>query len=129
MSLEHAFSRFGFQDQRSYGKREVVAGLHRRLRKYRKGGKAYSVIRSYFFWLDIMSRQDTKAWLRRASQIRAMIIDCHGGPGNYIRNDDKSGMIAVIFDEMDREEARLRVSRKRKLPDSSRTVFFKRKRY
>lgn len=106
MPLEHAFSRFGFQDNRSYGKESDVVGVESRLRKYRKSGKAYSVIRSFFFWLDIMSRQDRKSWVKRASQIRAMIIDSHGGPGDYIKNMDKSGMIRLMNRHLDKEEAR-----------------------
>lgn len=106
MPLEHAFSRFGFQDNRSYGKESDTIGLETRLKKYRKSGKAYSVIRSFFFWLDVMSRHERKAWIKRASQVRAMIINMHGGPGDYIRNQDKSGMIRIINRHLDKEEAR-----------------------
>lgn len=106
MPLEHAFSRFGLQDNRSYGKESDTVGLEARLGRYRKSGKAYSVIRSYFFWLDVMSRQDRKAWIKRAAQVRAMIIDAHGGPGDYIKNMDKSGMIRIINYHLDKEEAR-----------------------
>lgn len=128
MPLEHAFSRFGFQDNRSYGKESDAVGVESRLRRYRKSGKAYSVIRSFFFWLDVMSRQDRKAWNKRAVQVRAMIINCHGGPGNYIKNMDKSGMIRIINRHLDREEARYLMSgsQKRKATDIS---SIKRKRY
>ena len=129
MPLEHASSRFGFQDNRSYGKSSDIVGVNNRLKKY-KTGKAHSVIRSYFFWLDVMSRQDRKAWIKRGAQIRAMIINSHGNPGNYIRNQDKSGMMNVIFMELDREEARYLMSgSKRKSPDGVRSVIMRRKRY
>lgn len=128
MPLEHAFSRFGFQDNRSYGKQSDTVGVESRLRRYRKSGKAYSVIRSFFFWLDVMSRQDRKAWTKRASQVKAMIIDSHGGPGDYIKNMDKSGMIRIIHYQLDKEEARYLMSgsHKRKATDIS---SMKRKRY
>ncbi len=127
MPLEHDFSRFGFQDNRSYGKEDDTVGVESRLRRYPKRGKAYSVIRSFFFWLDVMSRQDRKSWVKRASQVRAMIINCHGGPGNYIRNNDKSGMIRIINRHLDREEARYILGAyKRKATDIS---SMKRKRY
>ncbi len=130
MPLEHAFSRFGFQDNRGYGKESDIAGVESRLKRYPKSGKAYSVIRSFFFWLDVMSRQDRKAWRKRASQVRAMIINCHGGPGNYIKNMDKSGMIRIVNRQLDMDEARYLMSfRKRKTPDSARGVIMKRKRY
>jgi len=128
MPLEHAFSRFGFQDNRSYGKESDTIGVESRLRRYRKNGKAYSVIRSFFFWLDVMSRQDRKAWSKRASQVRAMIINCHGGPGDYLKNMDKSGMIRIMNRQLDKEEARYLMSgsHKRKATDIS---SMKRKRY
>jgi hypothetical protein len=74
-----------------------------------------------------MSRQDRKAWIKRASQVRAMIIDCHGGPGDYIKNMDKSGMIRIINYQLDKEEARYLIGAyKRKATDIS---SLKRKRY
>ena len=110
MPLEHAFSRFGFQDNRSYGKEEDTIGVESRLRRYAKGGKAYSVIRSFFYWMDVMSREDRKAWRKRATQVKAMIINCHGGPLNYIKNKDKSGMIRLMNRHLDKEEARYLMS-------------------
>jgi hypothetical protein len=75
-----------------------------------------------------MSRQDRKAWSKRASQVRAMIINCHGGPGDYLKNMDKSGMIRIMNRQLDKEEARYLMSgsHKRKATDIS---SMKRKRY
>ena len=42
--------------------------------------------------------------------MKAMIINCHGGPLNYIKNKDKSGMIRLMNRHLDKEEARYLMS-------------------
>lgn len=119
MPLEHAFSRFGFQDNPRYGKRDDMRGLVAKLDRYRKGSKAYSVIRSWAFWLEVMSRHDFKAWKKRGAQIRAMIVDCHTFPDAYIKNNDKSGMINMLNYEIDKQEARVIVGKRQRSTDLS----------
>ena len=115
MPLEHAFSRLGFQDNPNYGRRRDTRGLIARIKRYRTGTKAYSVIRSFLYWLDVMSRKDMQSWNKRAKQVKAMIIDSHTFPDNYINNDDKSGMINLINYELYKEKTRLiGIKRKRR---------------
>lgn len=93
MTLNNWFARLGFQENPDYGDYRDMRDMWSRLNKYRKGTRAFSVIKSFEYWVERMNRSDRIAWERRGQEIRAMIISCHEYPNNYIRNKDKSAMI------------------------------------